>query len=91
MILLFQSSSENDSAEIIFDNQGLHLLRTLLNKDWKEPVQKNNEYYDFDHEHLVSKELGGDELTPEFSSPNSNKFQSVKITYVGENGEELLG
>lgn len=91
MILLLQSNSENDSAEIIFDKQGLQLLRTLLNKDWKEPVQKNNEYFDFDHEHLASKVWGGEELTPEFSSPDSNKFQSVKITYVGENGEQLLG
>ena len=48
MILLFQSSSENVSAEIIFENHDLHLFRTLLNKDWKEAVQKSNEYHDFD-------------------------------------------
>jgi|688.fasta_scaffold343801_3 hypothetical protein len=90
MILLFQLNKENDSVDILFDKDGLIALRTILNKEWKEPICDKNEYYDFDHEHLTSKDWGGNELTPEFTSPEAHKIEAVKIVYVGEQGEQFL-
>lgn len=90
MILVVQKNNESDTIEILFDKQGLELLRTVINKDWYEPINVENELYDLDHEHLSSKDWGGNELTPEFTSQDSEKINSVKIVYLGENGETIL-
>ena len=90
MILLVQLSKENNSIDILFDQEGLHALRSILNKEWKEPIHNKNEYYDFDHVHLTSKDWGGNELTPEFTSPVAHKIEELKIIYVGEKGEHFL-
>lgn len=90
MILVVQKNNETDTIEILFDKQGLELLRTVINKDWYEPINVENELYDLDHEHLSSKDWGGNELTPEFTSQDSEKINSVKIVYLGENGETIL-
>ena len=91
MVLLLQIDENPNSAELIFDKEGLGLLRDILNKKWRDPISKGGNMYDLDHEHLSSKEWGGDELTPEFSSPDTKKIQTLKVTYVGEKGEEFLG
>ena len=90
MILVVQKNNETDTIEILFDKQGLELLRTVINKDWYEPINVENDLYDLDHEHLSSKDWGGNELTPEFTSQDSEKIYSVKIVYLGENGETIL-
>lgn len=90
MILVVQKNNETDTIEILFDKQGLELLRTVINKDWYEPINIENDHYDLDHEHLSSKDWGGNELTPEFTSQDSEKINSVKIVYLGENGETIL-
>jgi hypothetical protein len=90
MILVVQTNKEKDTVEVLFDKQGLELLRTVINKDWYEPINKENNLYDLDHEHLSSKDWGGDELTPEFTSQDSEKIHSVKIVYLGTEGETIL-
>jgi len=90
MILLVQLNKDKSSIDILFDKDGLNLLREVINKDWQEPVSKGNNLYDLDHEHLTSKEWGGDELTPEFTSRDAHKIQSAKIVYLGEDGESIL-
>lgn len=89
MLLTFQINDSKDSIEVLFDQEGLCLLKNLLNKSWYEPIQKADGLYDLDHEHLLSKDWGGEELTPEFSNVGS-KVESVKIVYLGKNGKKLL-
>ncbi|MFM2362746.1 MAG: Immunity protein 32, partial [Bacteroidota bacterium] len=72
------------------DKEGLEFLRAVLNKDWSEPTIDNKELYDFDHEHLSSKDWGGEELTPEYASLDSQIIHSVKLIYLGVNGKEIL-
>jgi len=90
MILLAQLDKDKTSIEVLLDEAGLELLRGIINKQWKEPHLNTSNLYDFDHEHLTSKEWGGAELTPEFTSSDAGKIHSVKIVYLGENGEALL-
>lgn len=89
MILVFQLDSEN-SSEILFDQEGLNFLRDLLNKNWQEPQQNENNLYDLDHEHLLSNEWGGNELTPQFTSKGARRIDSVKMVYLGRKGKSLL-
>ena len=65
MLLTFQINDNQDSIEILFDKEGLDFLKNLIDKNWYEPICKADGLYDFDHEHLLSKDWGGDELTPE--------------------------
>ena len=90
MVLTAQLNNEKDSIELLFDKEGLDLLRKIINKDWYEPISKENNLYDLDHEHLASREWGGEELTPEFTSSDSNKIQSVKMVYLGIEGKSFL-
>jgi hypothetical protein len=90
MILLIQLNNGKDTVDILFDKEGLEKLRNILNKDWKEPILKENGTYDIDHEHFTSKEWGGGELTPEFTSNDAYKIESAKISYIGENGEQFM-
>ena len=90
MILLFQLNKEEPSVDILFDKQGLEALRNIINKHWRQPIKKSSGLFDLDREHLSSKEWGGDELTPEFTSTDFEKIQSVKIVYLGEEGEAII-
>jgi len=42
MILVVQTNKEKDTVEVLFDKQGLELLRTVIKKDWYEPINKEN-------------------------------------------------
>ena len=90
MLLTFQINDNQDSIEILFDKEGLDFLKNLIDKNWYEPICKADGLYDFDHEHLLSKDWGGDELTPEFTSEDSKKIESVKIVYLGKNGKKII-
>lgn len=90
MIIVVQKEKEQESAEILFDKEGLELLRRLLNKDWYEPMQKNDELYDLDHEHLSSIDWGGEELTPQFTSHGAEKINSLKMVYLGKDALKIL-
>jgi hypothetical protein len=89
MVLTFQLNNEKDSIEILFDKMGLEILRDIINKNWHEPISKKDRLYDLDHEHLASIEWGGNELTPKFTSKDSFMIYSVKIVYLGIDGEKL--
>ena len=90
MIFVAQLLREENSLELLFDEAGLELLKNVINKHWTEPIQKHNDLYDLDHEHLTSKEWGGNELTPEYTSKEYDKVHSIKIVYLGKNAEKLL-
>jgi hypothetical protein len=90
MILLVQLNEDKKSVDLLFDKQGLDFLKEIVNKEWKEPVRTENEFYELDHEHLTSKDWGGNELTPEFTSKDAHKIESIKIVYLGMKGESLL-
>lgn len=86
MTLTFQITADKESIELFFDQEGLDLLKKIINKNWHEPMKLDNKNYDFDHEHLMSKEWGGDELTPEFTSENCSRVHAIKIVYIGRDG-----
>jgi len=90
MLLTFQINDNKDSIEILFDKEGLDFFKSLINKSWHEPICKEDGLYDLDHEHLLSNSWGGDELTPEFTSDGSKKVESVKIVYLGKQGEKII-
>ena len=90
MILIFQINDNKNSLEILFDKEGLDLLKNVINKDWNEPLKKEKNLYDLDHEHLSSSEWGGTELTPEFTSKDAHEIHSAKIVYLGKDGKTLL-
>ena len=83
MTLTIQINKGGESVELFFDQKGLDLLKKIINKNWYEPIKLDNGFYDFDHEHLISKEWGWDELTPEFTSEDSSKVHAIKILYLG--------
>lgn len=89
-MLVVQKNKVSDVVEVFFDKKGLDFLRELINKQWYEPINKGSELYDLDHQHLLSKDWGGEELNPEFTSEDSYKIHSVKIIYFGVNGEKIL-
>ncbi len=85
MIIVLQKTKEQESADLFFDKEGLAFLREVFNKDWYEPIKDEDDgLYDFDHEHLSSREWGGQELRPECSSENVEKIHSLKILYLGK-------
>jgi hypothetical protein len=90
MIILVQKEKEQESAEILIDKEGLEFLRNLLNKDWYEPKQEKDGLYDLDHEHLSSKDWGGEELSPQFTSQSAEKINSLKIVYLGKDAGRIL-
>lgn len=90
MVLYFQVNKEVNSVEILFDKDGLNLLRNIITKKWHDPTKRENNLYDLDHEHLTSAEWGGEELTPEFTSIDALSIQSVKMVYLGGEAEKLL-
>ena len=90
MVFVVQLDNTKDTLEILLDDKGLALLRNIINKNWHEPKMRKDELYDLDHEHLLSKEWGGGELTPEYTSEGVSKINSVKIVYIGEQGESII-
>lgn len=86
MILVLQLEKDKAAAELVFDKEGLTLLKEIINKEWKEPKELRSDAYDLDHDHLSSKEWGGDELTPEFTSKGYREIHALKIVYLGEEG-----
>ncbi len=90
MIIIVQKEKEQESIEILIDKLGLEYLRNIFNKDWHEPIQGEDELYDLDHEHLFSAEWGGEELSPKFTSQNSEEINSLKIVYLGKDALKIL-
>jgi len=90
MVLTFQLNKEKDSLEILFDEEGHELFSRFINKKWEDPIPKENGLFDLDHEHLMSKDWGGNELTTEFTSKGKQMIHAVKIVYLGKEGESLL-
>ena len=84
MTLVIQVDKQGSAIEMVFDKTGLEFLKNVLSRNWNEPVSKGNNYYDFDHVHFASKQWGGDELTPEFTSPGFNEIHAVKMIYLGK-------
>lgn len=90
MIIIVQKDKKQESVEILFDKEGLEFLRKLLNKPWHEPIQKEDALYDLDHEHLSSIEWGGEELSPEYTSLDNEKVNSLKMVYLGNDALNIL-
>lgn len=90
MIIVVQKNKEQESAELLFDKEGLEFLRNILNKNWYEPIKKEDGFYDIDHEHLASLDWGGEELSPQFTSQGAEKINSLKIVYLGLDPEKIL-
>ena len=87
MILTVQILDPDNTVEILIDADGLDFLRQIINKDWIEPIKNESNFYDIDHEHLNSKEWGGNELFTEFTSESAKKVHSLKIVYLGKDGK----
>lgn len=90
MIIVVQKEKDQESAEILIDKEGLEFLRNMLNKDWYEPKQAKDGLFDLDHEHLSSKDWGGEELSPQFTSQSAERINSLKIVYLGKEAEKIL-
>lgn len=84
MVLYLQVKKDSKSAELVFDNEGLSLFSKIINKEWREPIQLNSMAFDIDHEHLLSKSYGGQELTPEHTSNDFTAIESLKVVYIGK-------
>ena len=41
MILTVQENNDRNSIELLFDKEGLNLLRNVINKNWHEPIATN--------------------------------------------------
>ena len=61
--------SEGNSIEIHADSEGLKMLIQILQKTFKTG----------DHEHLMTEDWGGDELSNEKQGPNNILCNHVKI------------
>lgn len=90
MVFVAQLNKDHDTLELLLDDKALALLRNVVNKKWHEPVKKEDNFYDLDHEHLSSKEWGGNELTTEHTTEGFTKIEAIKIIYIGEDGENLI-
>jgi hypothetical protein len=90
MVFVAQLNKEHVTLEVILDDKALSILRNVLNKKWSEPIKNENGLYDIDHEHLESKEWGGNELTPEYTTEGFVKIEAIKIVYIGKAGDQLI-
>jgi hypothetical protein len=48
MTLTIQINEDKESVEMFFDNEGLDLLKKIINKSWYEPIKLDKDGYDFD-------------------------------------------
>lgn len=90
MVFVVQLNKEQNKLEFVIDYKALSLLQSIVNREWYEPKMKINGGYDLDHEHLASKECGGNELTPEHVTEGFIKIEDIKIIYIGKDGEKLI-